>query len=336
MDHLQNHGWVTIPIYDEQTLVAKRHAFVKALTTMPEFKDGKAMYENNRPFVLGAFSALGNPASFHNHMVRNTRIDCHRKAKAAVFYDFLRANKALHLEQTIDRMLYRPKGVTVGGESKHRDESKYAQPDDLVFGGWVNFDSFEHTLHACPGSHMDEEAIGSTKGFNKIPTNSGHTISKIAVPPGHLLIFYERMVHEVANVKAKQNMHRLFIGFRLTTSNEALHQDGTLGLCRDLSTMNTMPIKSGQISWMWTPNHWTFHRRLIKKISQDVKDEVLEELKVKSTGETFAAIPRHMKSLKDYNMMDTYEKYDPKEVAMHIPHRALQWPSQVGSKKRKR
>ena len=336
MNHLQEHGWVTIPIYDEQALVCKKNAFVQALTSMPEFKDGQVMYENNRPFVLGAFSALGNPASFHNHMVRNTRIDCHRKAKALVFDEFLGKNEAWRLEQTIDRMVYRPKGAIVGGESKHRDESKYAQPNDLIFGGWINFDSFEHTLHACPGSHMDKEAIGSTKGFNKIPQNSGHTISKIHVPPGHLLIFYERMVHEVANAKAKQKMHRIFIGFRLTTSNEALHKDGTIGLCHDLLIMNTMPIKSGQMSWMWTPNHWTFHRKLIKKISQDLKDEVLEQLQVKSTGETFFAIPRYMKSLRDYNMMGAYEKYDPKEVAMHIPHRALRWPSYLGSKKRKR
>ena len=337
MEHLMKHGWVTIPIYDEESLEVKRREFVKALINMPEFKNGREMYQQNKPFVLGAFAALGNPSSFHNHMVRNTRIDCHKKAKTLVFNDYLKVNEDTYVEQTIDRLLYRTKGVTVGGESKHRDESKYAQADDLIFGGWVNFDEFPHTLKGCPGSHMDKEAIGSTKGFNKIPKDSGHKIESITVPPGHLLIFFERMVHEVANVKAKKKMHRVFIGFRLTKSKEALHERGTIGLCNDLIKMNTMQIKSGQTSWMWTSNHWCFpkNRQKIKDISCDMDPKVLEDITVKTTGEKMKVVPRFMKSLKEYDMM-IYDKYDAKEVAMHIPHRAIKWPSKVGDKKRKR
>jgi len=335
-NHLKEKGWVTIQIYDELALVNQRNKFIDALQKMPEFIEPKAMYEENRPFVLGAFSALGTPSSFHNHVVRNTRMHCHLAAKTEVFNDFLREDDDLNLEQTIDRMLYRPAGVKVGGESKHRDESKYAAKDDIVFGGWVNYDDFPHTLRACPGSHMDKEAIGSTKGFNKIPKDSGHVIESIEVPPGHLLIFWERMVHEVANVKNKMKMHRVFIGFRLTKETEALHKDGTLGLCKDLIKMNTMDIKSGQTSWMWTSNHWSFpkNREKIKQISSDMKHEVLEDLKVKSTGEEFKAVPRFMKSLEHYKMM-VYKPYDAREVAMHLPHRNLRWPKPITNKRKR-
>lgn len=329
-NHLKEKGWVTIPIYNELEVVNQRNKFIQTLKKMPEFKNGTEIYDSNRPFVLGAFSALGNPSSFHNHMVRNTRIHCHFAARKEVFSEFLSEDEDLKLEQAIDRMLYRPAGVKVGGESKHRDESKYAEKDDLIFGGWVNYDDFPHTLRACPGSHMDKEAIGSTNGFNKIPKDSGHVIESIQVPPGHLLIFWERMVHEVANVKNKEKIHRVFIGFRLTKSDESLHKDGTVGLCRDLSKMDTMCIKSGQTSWMWTSNHWSFpkNREKIKQISSDMNPDVLETLKVKSTGEEFKAVPRFMKSLQDYKMM-VYKPYDVREVKMHIPHRNIRWPPTI-------
>ena len=335
-NHLKEKGWVTIPIYDELALVNQRKKFIRTLQKMPEFKNGAAIYDSNRPFVLGAFSALGNPSSFHNHTVRNTRMDCHYKAKTQIFDEFLKEDENLKLEQTIDRMLYRPAGVKVGGESKHRDESKYAAKDDLIFGGWVNYDDFPHTLRACPGSHMDKEAIGSTKGFNKIAKNSGHHIESIEVPPGHLLIFWERMVHEVANVKNKDKMHRVFIGFRLTKQTESLHKDGTFGLCKDLSKMDTICIKSGQTSWMWTSNHWSFpkNREKIKQFSGDMNPDVLEILKVKSTGEEFKAVPRFMKSLQYYKLK-VYKEYDAKEVAMHIPHRNLHWPSRITDKRKR-
>ncbi len=330
-NHLHERGWVTVQIYDESELVHQRNKFIQELMNMPEFKNGREMYEANRPFVLGAFSALGNPSSFHNHTIRNTRMDCHLKAKTAVFDDFLREDDDLKMEQLIDRMLCRPKGVRVGGESKHRDESKYAKPDDLIFGGWVNYDDFSHTFRTCPGSHMDREAIGSTKGFNKIPNDSGHVIEIIEVPPGHLLIFWERMVHEVANIKTSVKMHRVFIGFRLTKDIQSLHKDGTMGLCKDLIKMNTMDIKSGQTPRMWSSNHWSFpkNREKIKDISNDMVPAVLEDLKVKSTGEDIKAVPGHMKSLEDYGMLATYRKYYPREVAMHLPHRNLRWPTRI-------
>lgn len=40
-------------------------------------------------------------------------------------------------------------------------------------------------------------------------------------------------------------------------------------------------------------------------------------------------------SLKDYNMLN-FRPYSAKEVAMHIPHRAIKWPSHIKDKKRKR
>ena len=56
--------------------------------------------------------------------------------------------------------------------------------------------------------------------YNELPPTK-----KIEIPPGHIIIFYERIVHEVTGGKAKHPMCRLFLGWRLTYGSKSLVGD---------------------------------------------------------------------------------------------------------------
>ena len=320
LNTLETHGWVTIPMYEK--VHEKRDEFVETICNMPEYSNPKQMYDDNKPFVLNAFSALGNPSSFHNTVVRDIRYECHQIAKKHIFDPLLKRDRTLYLEQIIDRMLYRPKRVKVKGQLKHRSESKYANPDDIVFSGWVNLDDYDHEFRACPGSHMDHDVKNKCNGFESVKKGK-HSIQHLKIPPGHMLLFYERMVTEMANSISNHKVHRLYVSFRLTKDREALHENGSDGILQDLINMNTITLRTGVPAWIWAGNHWTFPqgRVRIESISKDVNPSIHVNLTLKSTGRIYKnVVPRTLQSLKEYNMRQ-YRPYSIKEIAMHIPHR---------------
>ena len=320
LNTLETQGWVTIPVYNK--VYDKREEFIQAIGRMPEYRNPREMYKENRPFVLNAFSALGNPSSFHNFVVRDIRYECHKVAKKHLFDKMLERDPTLNLEQVIDRMLYRPSRVKVKGELKHRCESKYAKPDDVIFTGWVNLDDYDHEFRVCPGSHMDPEVVGKSNGFPPI-NKADYKVEFMKVPPGHMLLYYERMVHEMANSISSHKVHRLYVCFRVTRDKEAMHEYGSEGLCEDLFSMNTMTLRTGIPAWIWTGNHWTFPqgRVRIEKISKDIRPQFHVNLTLKSTGQVYEnVVPRTLKSLREYDI-DYYRPYSMKEITMHIPHR---------------
>jgi len=83
-DYLKRLGVVIIPVIKKEEIPGIRKEFINTLRNFPEYirspenpdKDSKG---NQLLYVLGGFGALGNPASFHNDLVRNIRKRC-RKA----------------------------------------------------------------------------------------------------------------------------------------------------------------------------------------------------------------------------------------------------------------
>ena len=127
-------------------------------TTMDDFPEF-ARLDTHEPRVMGGFSALGNPSSFHNHMVRDLRkrILNHVKPYMAQAADYYSYNVGDHvrfpyLVQDFDRMLYRPAGTKATAEFWHRDMPKHS--DCIHFGGWINLGDMPQTFHCIPGSHL--------------------------------------------------------------------------------------------------------------------------------------------------------------------------------------
>jgi hypothetical protein len=111
-ESLIQNGYLVLPAPKIENL---REEFIETCKKFPEFKPNAEFY------ILGGFSALGNPGSFHNLFVRKLR-QLALPVVLPVLRDIVDGRK---LEQVIDRMLYRPKGRKPMAESWYMDESPY-------------------------------------------------------------------------------------------------------------------------------------------------------------------------------------------------------------------
>ena len=314
---LEHHGYVVLPVDWMHRLTRKevRKQFRKTIASFPEYHRG-VLFDK---LVMGGFSALGNPASFHNKFVRRFR----QYATVEVFSLFNCAIKELgdtwNIEQIIDRMCLRPPNVVASPESWHRDEASNAAKTDKIFGGWWNFGKAWQFFSCVPGSHKG--ATGNA-GFRKIKPEEAKELTprrvSVAIPPGAIIVFYEKIVHEVVSKKSNFPMYRLFLGWRLTQASSPLYPIESL-----LRSQAVMPLKSGQIPPMYAKLHWTNWTDRIVEFSKTVQD-VCKETKIMQTGQragtAFTIVHQHMKSLEAYGL-SMYPPYTDPEIALHRPTR---------------
>ena len=315
---LLNNGFVVIPCLDQNDLKNYRSKIDNMLMNMPEFKPHQKVLSR---YVMGGFSALGNPGSFHNMIMRELRERAHVRCFEEVFNHFLKTDKNLKFEQVIDRFMFRPRGASPSAESWHRDESLFAEDSDTIFGGWLNLDDEDQIFSCVPGTHRD---TSKNKGFAKISNKSdienfNKTKKQVQIPPGHVLVFYERMVHEVVSKKKKFDMYRLFLGWRLTYSDKSLIDN----LDVLLKNQAIIPIKSGQLPPMYSKMHWNFpkQRDALEKFSMAFKDSILTQRIVKQgndKGRIYKVVPLHMKSLNEMGLR-LYPNYTKLELDMYFP-----------------
>lgn len=333
VNSLETNGYAVIPVYwmTEKNRKEVRKEMLETMNKFPEY-----IHNKRRVYVMGGFSALCNPSSFHNKFVRKMRMYAMSEL-VPFFSEYIKkiGGNGWKLEQVIDRMLYRPKGISATAESWHRDEAALALEDDRIFGGWWNFDDYDQYLSCVPGTH---KGIRGHTGFAPIRNKEEikeYNKNKIAlrIPPGHIMIFYEHLVHEVLAKKSKQDMHRLFLGWRVTRSKESLYP-----IESRLTDQAVMPLKSNQIPPMYATLHWTNWRNKILEFSEGFRLECIESKRVKNgkdKGKTYDIVHRHMWSLKDYGF-DMYPTYRKEEISMYKPNTQWKLISHIGTKGRKK
>jgi hypothetical protein len=141
----------------------------------------------------------------------------------------------LRAELLFDRIMWRRKGQAPSPEAWHRDVTAKPPrttlcPNDVVLGGWTNLDQVPQYFSCAPGTHLKVNLFDMVNtGFAKIPTHE-HAIyrnqsTKVVIPSGHCILFFQHLVHEVVGGKADHDMCRMFHGIRLTQCSEALFRD---------------------------------------------------------------------------------------------------------------
>lgn len=256
-----------VPLLTAEETKEARNNFLSALERSPEFKNFDA--RSSLQPVLGGFAAMGNPSSYHDPFFRQMA----EIATQKVFADDILPVKGRRVEKCFDRSTLRRKGQKPTAESLHRDESATAHPDDHMFGGWINLDGSPQLLRCCPGSH---KGVTGNKGFARI-TDPWEKVfwyerlKKVHIPPGHMLVFYERLVHDVVSDAAKHDMHRVHVGFRVTKEQEPLFGEKTTHLWM---THQAVPrIKSGQEPRVFPSCYTNFpkvHMDFLQKWSSDL------------------------------------------------------------------
>ena len=268
-----------------------------------------------------------------------------------------------NIEQIIDRMMFRPRENNPTGESWHRDVATNMEDGDIVFGGWINLNKYDHYFSCVLGTHNDEGSL-TTKGFAEISRQDALVYKthkkrkKVRIPPGHLMIFNERLVHEVlASTKKKSApVIRLFTSWRLTKSTTPLIPD----LRTKLNDCDVMPLKSGQVPRMYAKLHpvnwteqcvklpddwdpmtarelglWKAKRKVPETdgLAAHMKPQCLEVITQKGSvkafsGLTLTIVRTILPSLKEMGMLDRskYPPYFDREIYMYTPHNTTIYP----------
>ena len=333
--NLPVHGVTTVPVFDVAKLQELRGMAAEYFAGAPEFseefRNGTLLPQLRHAFPgakecelrsmqAGGFGALGLASSFHCPFVRHVRACVHGVAKAAIVGQYREHGVGIpsRFEQDIDRLGVRSAGQKPTAESWHRDESAGAVPGDLVFGGWVNLSSHVESFSCVPGTQRP----GQNRGFAVIKDPAEKAAAKAArvlvdVPPGHLIMFLESLVHEV-NAKAHDtDMLRLFMGWRLTNETRAMNQDELLGA---LETQNVIRIKSGQVPELYPklwqvnfPDKFAWH---VPKFIPAMQRQVVVQ-SGKRQGHAYTALVPTSHSLQELGAM--YPEYSSGEIQMLLP-----------------
>ena len=342
---LKRVGVVTIPVIHPKKLTRYRQEFMDTLRNFPEYTrdpNGNPDLDtsgNPLVYVLGGFAALGNPASFHNKLVRKLRLKARSRLlplfKAIVGnYNEPNLSDNTKLQVLFDRMMFRLAGQKPVPESWHRDVMPQGsiEATDEVYGGWINLDEVPQYFSCIPGSHLGVRLSELTSGFATIPDDEKETVGEYRhvykVPPGHIVIFPQYILHEVVSKPNNYNMMRLFTGWRLTVSDNPLYSD----LDGILNKQAIVPIPGGMYPPMYAANHGSFylHKRfkpiptrdnsvnLIEWSENTIKQVALVEKSPKSNKPSYKVVKRYMDSLQEYGFR-MYLPYTDEEKSIYIP-----------------
>lgn len=343
-------GVVVVPVLDQKTTDVFREAFDSVRHNFPEFMHTDDA--NGLPEVMGGFGAYGNPASFHNPFVRTLRM-----VIAEPVIEFFRnvvtdlddpvVGGRWHLEMLFDRMCRRPKDSSTTAESAHRDlnpqtvekiegtDTYRPKANDYCFGGWIDLDQHgrDQTFTCVLGTHRDavmmKKKSGAESGFATQERITGD-ITRVTVPPGHLVIFFQRILHVVHPRKAKWDSYRQFRCWRLfkTIEVDPHPLNGLDEWTRVIGEMAVPRLPSRQVPPIYSlmhastclfkgnahdPIQWT--ARKVNPIF--VQDRVCQG-KV-NRGRQYRIAQRYMISLAAAGLSDIYRPYDPRETVLSRP-----------------
>ena len=339
-------GYVVIgtPFANPPALAAARAGFDAMLRESPEFLNVPADFDaadgDSRSWqpVRGGFAALGNPSSFHHPYVRRKREELMAVALDA---DVLPL-RGRALEKPFDRVTFRRAGQTPTKESVHRDSAPNAVDGDDVFGGWLNLDGGDQFFHCCPWTH--KEVGKQNKGFAPITDKTEQAqcqekMERVRIPSGHLLIFFERLVHEVAPSPAPKDLRRIHCGWRLTNATEPLFGAAVTNGWIDKQAVPQ--IKSGQEPLLWPRSYANFSARwadLQTWSQRTFKPSLLFTATVGGAGEfvgqQWVRVKAKCPSLESMGMK--FRDYDLNERAVLFPRRIMSLYSVGGGDERTR
>ena len=282
VEELTRKGITTIPVLNKDELKHYQQSFDETLLNFPEYQRNpknraETLSGNPIVYVLGGFSALGNPSSFHNTFVRKLRTRCWKEA-IKLFNKYIRnyhendLRKKYKIEVLFDRMMFRQKGQKAVEESWHRDviPKDLILKTDEVYGGWINLDSTDQYFSCIPGSHLGIRQQDIPSGFDTmIKRESSKAIEKYKEEyndikdPKDKEKFILKKINPIINEISKYR-HKfiippghmvifpqyMFLGWRMTTSDKSLLDNEQI-----MKNQEVVALPGGMIPPMYSSNH---------------------------------------------------------------------------------
>ena len=335
-DMLKRDGYVVFPTTLSDNIEKLERAetnLKRMITESPELRG-----DTNTP-VLGGFSAFAHPSSFHHAFAREARETMLHEALSNDVLPLINEDGTIKgVETCYDRVLVRRADqVVTTAEPVHRDEAPMARAGDVVMGGWINLNKRNQFFHCCPGTHTEVEGLNS--GYAPIvdPAMKAHykrLMVKVCIPEGHMLVFYERIVHEVVNsgVQPDPTM-RVFCGFRLTDRKSPLF--GVETTMKWIDEQAVPRIKSGQWPPVYPSAYSNFPAKHAAHLADWSRETFVDKCLVEHTitsksqrpetaqwnGHKTRRVKAHMRSLKEYGL-PLHREYTESEKAVLFPSKS--------------
>ena len=240
--------------------------------------------------------------------------------EAAVLDHEARPLNGRRLEQCFDRMMRRIPGESTDAESWHctrRGAQRRSRATTSLAGGSTLTLSKQYAELRL-GTHNEEGARDRNAGFAKITSPEEHAHYQaiadahgpVEIPPGHILIFYERLVHEVLKVTATRIMRRPLFG---QVASNGLRREPLFGQQQTnawIDGRRVPKIKSGQKPAIYPSAYYNFPR------SSDADRLLRVGLRAgqcststswwsgAQAGTAWTRVERYMKGLADYGAGD--------------------------------
>jgi len=300
---LREKGVVVIQVPSKK-LIDLRNQFLSA-------KHVEFITENPKQLIMGAYGALGHPTSFHHPSIRKIRRKVHRKLRG--FRKPIIEEDDKNLELLFDRFSIRKPGTKLMVESWHRDICSIKIDGDIIYGGWINLDDIgsEPQLFSCiPGTHIEKS---KDSGFAKIEKEQAKEykamkIPPYKIPPGHIIIFNQNIVHEVISKAYKTETYKMYIGWRLTDQIEPLFKEN---LTTAIENQGIVKIPSGQMPAMYAANHRRFFAERVREFSKQFSRIYIDEA---------GYVNRFLPSLKESGL-PLLPPYKAKDIHILKPHK---------------
>jgi hypothetical protein len=239
VDQLSTTGVTVMPIPKAGKINA---AMAEYFASIPERRSAGVPADDE--VAMSNYGILGEASAAHSPGARLAR-KWHYRTVVPVVARFLQAHglplDEWHFQQLLDRVMRRAPGKVPAGESAHRDQAIGADPAGVVFGGWVQLAGAPSTFSFVAGSHRTADgSFGSNRdgGFAKEPLQPNQAMKRVTVPPGHLIMFWANILHEVSARKPPtQYRHlpnaRVFVGGYLSPTGRALHHESAPVLAKN-------------------------------------------------------------------------------------------------------
>jgi hypothetical protein len=289
--------------------------FRGALASMEEFKEPATMVKNHMPFVAGAFGGLANPSSFFNTQFMAAKLKAYNLIAAELAKAF---PEYTYVSQLMDRAVVRPAGTAPGAEKMHRDICPGSNVEENIsFGGFLNCNDRLTQYFSCvPGSHRG--FVPGRAGFCLEDAEDTNGLRLVAVPPGHIILFNQLILHEVLSKKYTETLYRLFIGWHLSMLRVPLF--GSVYLAGVLDEQRVPLLPSGQKVPCYA-QRTQMHPHIIARFAQHLKDEYVKQHVVKS-GEHAGKVFLYPKERFTTGMaMRTKMNLTEEQRAMFVPRR---------------
>jgi hypothetical protein len=362
-------GVVVFPIMREDERSIWEQEMWDAIDEFPEYKTKG----RNAQRVLGGFGAFGNPSSFHHPTIRSFR-SIFKKCVTPLLEDYadgmLGGSDGINLESMFDRICVRYEPFQrPGAEGWHRDiydSGQYKLRDlpatlpvgnngiqeDIIFGGWTNFDHRTQHFVCLLGTHnhqqlsghlgfaaFDESEIRSNRFHERLSLQASQVfgasittndLGEVIVPPGSSILFTQRIIHCVKSGKQPDTPAlRLFHGLRLTKETIPL-----IPIDHVIQNGGVPRIPSGQEAAMFSKNHYSQFSKPGGSRWRDwggetFKDVCLFERRTgaytykvpgsKDNRNPYANVNRKMPSLSEMGLMSDKFTYTQSDVNVLLP-----------------